>query len=449
MTKQLPQGKTKVQRLVETLSLVVIVGSVGLGWGFAVGRYEVFPFVVIRSVLDFIQGDPFEDTTLIEKLENDFGGAPKRFLYPRLGTQDSSAYMSVRAEDGVFSRSRSAPRYYSDGATGAYLIYGIFEFAAGRYGALLVDHNGIVLRHWVFQPPPGDNELNPVKGGFLPNGYVVSNAFYVLQVQDYCGNPVWSVEDGYFHHSVEPGNDDDLWVFNGFDFERRRAGDGALVESFSIFDVLAANQDLHIFESRLEMTDWKFSDLGNYHGSFPDHEIALSDPFHFNDVDALSEEYADRYPQFEAGDLLVSSRALNLIFVVRPRTKKVLWYAFGKTSRQHDPDFNDRGTLTIFDNDNHAAYSRIVEMDVATKNIKVLVDGATVQLSNEAHGNHEVLPDGSIVFVDYRGRVLHLDSTGHVIFEFQNTYDEAETLEVRNVFFLTDARVLELERTCN
>lgn len=439
----------RVARILHRVSLAILFGVACLAWGFAVGRYEVFPFPLLRQVMDFVRGDPFEQTTLAEKLENDFGNAPTRFLHPLNGaTGRNEVFVPATVPDGLFRTTRELPTVYSARTEGAYLIYGVFEFTDGRYGALLIDHSGRITRHWVFEPPPGNRELNPVKGGFLPNGYVVSNAFYALQTQDFCGRPVWSQTAGEFHHSVEPAGDDSIWVFNAFDFERRSAADGSLEESFSIFDVIEANPDLHVFEPRLEMTGWEFPDLARATQSFPNFQFGLSDPFHFNDVTPLSADLAAAYPDFEAGDLLVSSRALNLLFVVRPSTRKVVWHALGLTSRQHDPDFDRSGTIVVFDNENHEQFSRLVEIDPATNAMSVLVDGATIDLKNDAHGNQTVLPDGSIVLVDYRGRVIHVDRDGRVVFEFRNLWTDDRTIEVRNVHYLTDSEVAAFERGC-
>ncbi len=50
-------------------------------------------------------------------------------------------------------------------------------------------------------------------------------------------------------------------------------------------------------------------------------------------------------------DLLISSRHLSLVFIYRPSTKKIVWYQFGPWINQHDPDFIDERTITVFGND--------------------------------------------------------------------------------------------------
>ena len=40
---------------------------------------------------------------------------------------------------------------------------------------------------------------------------------------------------------------------------------------------------------------------------------------------------------------------MNLVFVYRPSTKKIIWYTIGRTSRQHDSTFQN-GHIMVFDN---------------------------------------------------------------------------------------------------
>ena len=71
------------------------------------------------------------------------------------------------------------------------------------------------------------------------------------------------------------------------------------------------------------------------------------DALHINDVEpALFDGVG-----WKKDDLLISSRHLSLIFIYRPSTDKIVWYKFGPWINQHDPDFVDEKTITVFGND--------------------------------------------------------------------------------------------------
>ena len=115
---------------------------------------------------------------------------------------------------------------------------------------------------------------------------------------------------------------------------------------------------------------------------------------------------------------------------------------------QHDPDFNLDGSISIFDNDSHNKFSRIVALNVSTYDMSVLLDGKHFGFSNAIHGNHQILEDSSIVVVDFKGRVIHADKEGKLLFSFLNSFDQTKNLTLRNVWFLTDSDFRRLNNLC-
>ena len=61
-------------------------------------------------------------------------------------------------------------------------------------------------------------------------------------------------------------------------------------------------------------------------------------------------DMAAAFPQFAAGDLLVSMRNINAIAVLDGKTVLVKWWRTGPFLRQHDPDFLPNGHILVFDN---------------------------------------------------------------------------------------------------
>ncbi len=73
------------------------------------------------------------------------------------------------------------------------------------------------------------------------------------------------------------------------------------------------------------------------------------DLLHSNDVEPLLPELAREFPMFRAGDLLVSLREINAVFVMDHDSLAIKWMFTGAL-RQHDPDFFPDGTIVLFNN---------------------------------------------------------------------------------------------------
>ncbi len=209
------------------------------------------------------------------------------------------------------------------------------------------------------------------RSGSLLVGYDHGSA---LTKYSYCGDIEWQNE-GLYHYSIEFVGQDAAWVWGNpgepdpqkykpeklvkFDVKT-----GKVLREFLLADVHQANPQIDIFGMRQKDSEkgseWVFEG---------------GQPWHANDVDPLPAELNPYYPDFETEDLLLSLRSINLILVIDPESLHVKWWRHGLTRRQHDPDWNDSGTITIFDNNMHREFSRIVEIDPLTLKSRTLVDG--------------------------------------------------------------------------
>lgn len=170
----------------------------------------------------------------------------------------------------------------------------------------------------------------------LPDGSLIFtfDGSVSLQRIDACGKRQWAT-GGNFHHSVTL---DDraatVWVLGPHDrISRIATADGSVLQEISMDEVIDRNLEIDILEIRRQHSDDPGRNSRNTEGEWMD------DPFHLNDVDPLPTAVAGQFEEFQSGDLLISARSLNLVFVLDPDTLRIKWWRVGAVQRQHDPDW--------------------------------------------------------------------------------------------------------------
>ena len=155
--------------------------------------------------------------------------------------------------------------------------------------------------------------------------------------------------------------------------------------------------------------------------------VSQTDPLHLNDVEPLPAEWAHRFPQFAAGDLLVSLRNTNTVVVIDPATKLVKWQIGGLFVRQHDADFLPNGHLMVYDNqggDPACGGSRILEIDPVTQASVWQYDGCGEKpFFSATRGVQQQLANGNILTVEpHAGRVLEVthEPQPRLVWEYYN-----------------------------
>lgn len=408
------------RRRIDLLKVWFIGSCVALifAYGVAVGRYRIFPFEILNfGVYSLLQ--------VREEAGTLFGIRPEQYLSPARYPGDG---VTVRHEE------RMAP--------GLTLVTGLFDDVEQLR---LIEADGTPVRVW---PAPvtklfdRKNHPNPPRRDWnaqihgalaLPDGSVVFNFDYVGTVKlDRCGEVEWTLPIGT-HHSIERSEHGGFWIPGrthedsvagfprsamGYDEDRilRVSEDGEVLEEIPITRVFVENDLLHLL-------------LLNRSGpAFSPGEIV-----HLNDIEELPDSLAGRFPDFAAGDLLLSFRDKQLVMVVDPRGWKVKWYQTGPWVRQHDPDFQIDGTITVFNNNNdgtpgsaHLGGSEVVQIDPTTRETRVLYGRRPGQDMYTAFlGKHQVLPNGNILITEsLSGRLLEVTPAGKVVWEVINRYDE-------------------------
>uniref|UniRef100_UPI003BAC64D4 arylsulfotransferase family protein n=1 Tax=Pacificispira sp. TaxID=2888761 RepID=UPI003BAC64D4 len=97
----------------------------------------------------------------------------------------------------------------------------------------------------------------------------------------------------------------------------------------------------------------------------------------------------------------------------------------GPWHRQHDPDFQPDGTISLFDNRMGLGASRILSVNPATGAVSTLYEGSDQDtFYTWQRGSHEILPNGHVVVTETEaGRAFEVDPSGNRIWTFENVYD--------------------------
>ena len=161
---------------------------------------------------------------------------------------------------------------------------------------------------------------------------------------------------------------------------------------------------------------------------------------HLNKIEELSSAIAKDFPMFDAGDLAISIRELNLVMVINPHPGKIKWWQIGPWLRQHDPEFIPNGKIIVFNNNiypisrntvsdaNSPYISNIVEYDFASDEQRIIYGGRKGQeLLTVIRGKHELTRNGGLLVTEFEGgRVFETDATGRIVWEYINRYDSDE-----------------------
>jgi hypothetical protein len=286
-----------------------------------------------------------------------------------------------------------------------------------------------------------DRSYREIMGGHMyPNGDVLG----IISQQgifriNRCSELIW-FKRGLFHHDISIAADGSIWVLSA-NFVTRKPGDYAHVATPYYDDVI-----LHLSPDGEVLEEISLLDaLYRSHrqgivlagkSSYPANKHA--DPLHSNDIELVDAAFAAQHDFADEGDLLISLRAVDSIVLIDRDTKRVKWALTGLFLRQHDPDLQPNGTISIFDNRtdrgqfNKAVrtieppsfgYSRLIRFDPVSQRILWQFQGSRDEpFYTSVQGDHQILANGNVMAVETEaGRIIEIDpKTKDIVWEWFN-----------------------------
>jgi hypothetical protein len=149
------------------------------------------------------------------------------------------------------------------------------------------------------------------------------------------------------------------------------------------------------------------------------------DLFHTNSVEKLEPSVAGAFPMFKPGYLMISSRSMNVVAVIDPVLRKVVWAYNGLWKGQHAVHFLDTGKILLLDNFGYYVAgrpaSRVLEFDPRDMQIKWQFAGKPSQpFYTYAYGRAQRLPNGNTLIAEtLNSRVFEITREGQIVWDFK------------------------------
>lgn len=262
----------------------------------------------------------------------------------------------------------------------------------------------------------------------MDNGDIVFNFENLGLVRlDACGETVFKVPYPT-HHAIEVDDNGDFWL-PGQVYQQTKlddypyyntpfkadtvvkiSSDGKVLKEISIMDLLRDNG----YEGLMYLSTLKSRKPS-----------ITGDVYHLNDVELFPKHLNEGV--FKHGDVMVSLRNINTVFVFDPKTLKIRYLSAGKFVRQHDPDFIDGNTFSVYDN-NHvgpASFgpgSKIVMVSALDDTVSsYFKESDNVRFYSNIMGKHQWLDNGNLLVLEsMNGSILEVNQQKQVVWSYNN-----------------------------
>ena len=203
-------------------------------WGLVVGKYEIFPYKIIKSISkEFIkiyknENENF-DISISDRIKNDIGLFPSKHIVEIDSDISNSNQINLK-----FDKRRSNKPVIKNflnnndlknSLNGYLLIQGFMDFESSLYGSILIDLDGNVINKWSYNLFELSNKKESLKNNFSTHPVVIFDDGSIVYTinderwgeriikQSYCGKLIWT-KKGSFHHSISLNKNGNIWTSN-------------------------------------------------------------------------------------------------------------------------------------------------------------------------------------------------------------------------------------------
>jgi len=269
---------------------------------------------------------------------------------------------------------------------------------------LIVDMNGRVVHSWPEVRATGRVRLN--RDGSL----AVIGVDNLIKEYSWNGELTWYFQLADKHNSPH------------HDLIRMRSGNYLILahDGHGHSDYL-----LEIDRDGAVVWEWWFED---HSGSFPNWDPESTDPSHSNSIRELPANrwYDEGDQRFRPGNILISARSLNTLFIIDKVDGEVVWTYTKGLDGQHeaamiDQDVRGAGLITVFNNglENLFDYRRSRAQAINPVTGEVEWDYSSDFFFSSIGGTTQALPGNSVLITSsHGGRVFEVTRRGRIVWEW-------------------------------
>ena len=309
--------------------------------------------------------------------------------------------------------------------------YTLFAPQSGGGKVYLIDIDGSLVHSWQMPYPPGNSGYLTDSGAFFYNGKTVEDSARFISRQpwkggvvletDWNGRVLWELRQPDHHHDgIRLRNGNVLLICLAqlphhlvSQVKGGRPGTECNGEMYADYLVEMTTDGHVVWEWRA----WEHLDPET------DCITAVQDP---------REEWthANGLAEMPNGDIVVSFRHISTVIIIDRKTSEIIWkLGAPPLSGQHAPTLLANGHLLLFDNGPHRLdhtmpYSRVVEIDLATKQIVwKYQEKRECEFYSPRISNAQRLPNGNTLVCEGDfGRIFEVTTAGELVWEFVNPF---------------------------